>query len=68
MYHCFLIHSSADGHLGCFHDPIPAPCDFKAYRPNFNGVHFWDWFAPNTSNLLNVQAFAKEWVGRLARR
>lgn len=49
-------------------DPIPAPCDFKAYRPNFNGVHFWDWFAPNTSNLLNVQAFAKEWVGRLARR
>ena len=20
MYHCFLIHSSANGHLGCFHD------------------------------------------------
>ena len=20
MYHCFLIHSSADGHVGCFHD------------------------------------------------
>ena len=20
MYHSFLIHSSADGHLGCFHD------------------------------------------------
>ena len=19
MYHCFLIHSSADGHVGCFH-------------------------------------------------
>ena len=19
MYYCFLIHSSADGHLGCFH-------------------------------------------------
>ena len=19
MYHCFLIHSSDDGHLGCFH-------------------------------------------------
>ena len=19
MYHCFLVHSSADGHLGCFH-------------------------------------------------
>ena len=19
MYHCFLIHLSADGHLGCFH-------------------------------------------------
>ena len=19
MYHCFLIHSSSDGHLGCFH-------------------------------------------------
>ena len=19
MYHCFLIHSSADGHLGCFY-------------------------------------------------
>ena len=22
MYHSFLIHSSADGHLGCFHDTI----------------------------------------------
>jgi len=22
MYHSFLIHSSADGHLGCFH-PLP---------------------------------------------
>ena len=21
MYHSFLIHSSADGHLGCFHVP-----------------------------------------------
>ena len=21
MYHCFLIHLSADGHLGCFHVP-----------------------------------------------
>ena len=20
MYHSFLVHSSADGHLGCFHD------------------------------------------------
>ena len=22
MYHSFLIHSSADGHLGCFHDSL----------------------------------------------
>ena len=22
MYHCFLIHSSAGGHLGCFHDSL----------------------------------------------
>ena len=21
MYHIFFIHSSVDGHLGCFHDP-----------------------------------------------
>ena len=25
MYHSFLIHSSADGHLGCFHVPRQVP-------------------------------------------
>ena len=49
-------------------DPIPAPCDFKAYRANFDDVHFWSWFAPTADNLLSVQTFAKEWMGRLARR
>ena len=49
-------------------DPVPAPCDFKAYRPNFDDLYFWDWFAPNASNLQNVQTFAKEWLGRFARR
>ena len=29
MYHSFLIHSSADGHLGCFH-VLPSYCEQSA--------------------------------------
>ena len=36
MYHSFLIHSSADGHLGCFHVcQAPFLCDFS--------VGYLDW-------------------------
>ena len=32
MYHSFLIHSSADGHLGCFHPSTYAPFTDEALR------------------------------------
>ena len=35
MYHSFLIHLSADGHLGCFH--VLTPLIFKSF---FDMEHF----------------------------
>ena len=39
MYHSFLIHSSADGHLGCFH--VQAMINSAAMNI---GVHVYDAF------------------------
>ena len=44
MYHSFLIHSSADGHLGCFH--VLAFINRGAhvsFRSGFLGVHAQKW-------------------------
>ena len=50
MYHSFLIHSSADGHLGCFHvlAIIKQCCDEHwgarvSFRSNFLGVYAQKW-------------------------
>ena len=50
MYHSFLIHSSADGHLGCFHvlAIIKQCCDEHwgarvSFRSGFLGVYAQKW-------------------------
>jgi len=48
MYHSFLIHSSADGHLGCFHvlyDPPPRILEIKAK------INKWD--------LIKLKSFCR---------
>ena len=44
MYHSFLIHSSADGHLGCFHVLAKQCCDehwgtHVSFNSGFLGVY-----------------------------
>ena len=49
MYRCFLIHSSADGHLGCFHVlAIVNCCDERwgtrvSFNSGFLGVYAQQW-------------------------
>ena len=49
MYHSFLIHSSADGHLGCFHVLAiinSAAMNIAArvsFRSGFLGVYAQEW-------------------------
>ena len=55
MYHSFLIHSSADGHLGCFHvvaiileKTLESPLDCKEIQPvHSEGDQPWDFFGGN---------------------
>ena len=55
MYHSFLIHSSADGHLGCFHDPPPRILEIKAK------INKWD--------LIKIKSFCttKEIISKVKR-
>ena len=50
MYHSFLIHSSADGHLGCFHVLAAVKRSFDehwgthvSFKSGFLGVYAQQW-------------------------
>jgi uncharacterized SAM-binding protein YcdF (DUF218 family) len=47
---------------------IPAPADFKAHNMLYGRQYWWSWIAPTADNFAQVGAYAKEWLGRLARR
>ena len=56
MYHCFLVHSSADGHLGCFH--VLAMTNSAAMNI---GVHV---SLSDLVSLVCIRCFFK-WLGHL---
>ena len=49
MYHHFLIHSSTDGHLGCFHalaiinSAVMNTGTRVSFNSGFLGVYAWQW-------------------------
>lgn len=47
---------------------VPCAADFKAHNSYYSRQHWWTWLAPTADNLVQVSAYAKEWLGRLARR
>ena len=47
---------------------VPAPCDFFASGAWAGGLHWWEWVAPSVDAVKYSNYFAKEWLGRLARR
>lgn len=47
---------------------VPAPCDFKAHSILYGSDAWWKWLVPSAENLYQSAVFAKEWIGRLARR
>ena len=47
---------------------IPCAADFKAHMMLYGRQHWWTWIAPTADNMVQVGAYAKEWLGRLARR
>ena len=46
----------------------PAPCDFKAHDSYYARRYFWDWISPTPEAFALTAVFAKEWLGRLARK
>ena len=58
MYHSFLIHSSADGHLGCFH-VLTGPFDLAGSNSNGRKHFYSALYVPGTilSTLHTINAF-----------
>lgn len=47
---------------------VPAAADFKAHNLLYGRQHWWTWVAPTADNFAQVCAYAKEWLGRIAKR
>lgn len=49
-------------------ETIPAPADFKAHMSYYGRHYWWAWIAPTPDNFWQAGAYAKEWLGRFAKR
>ena len=57
MYHSFLIHSSADGHLGCFHVGfIPGMQGFFNIRKSINVIHHINKLKNKSHVIISIDA------------